>query len=80
MDESSGGRTRRIALVLIVIVVVGAWYFFQRPSVRKAADATVDAFVPGPQNFERGMDHVEEARRLTYVINARQEQALDELE
>ena len=80
MDESSGGRTRRIALVLIVIVVVGAWYFFQRPSVRETAEATVDAFVPGPQELERRMGHIEEARRLTYVINARQEQALDELE
>jgi hypothetical protein len=80
MHEQSDGRKRLIAIVLIVIAVAGVWYFLARSGAREAVDETVDAFVPGPQEFERRMGYVDQARQLTDVINARQAQALDELE
>jgi len=80
MQEESPNRTRLIAFVLISLAVVGGWFFLSRSGARAAVDETVGVFVPGPQEMERRRDAVDEARRLTDKINARQLQALHELE
>ncbi|MHC4828573.1 MAG: hypothetical protein ACYTEY_18630 [Planctomycetota bacterium] len=80
MQEESPNRTRLIAFVLICLTLVGGWFFLSRSGARAAVDETVGVFVPGPQEMERRMDAVDEARRLTDQINLRQLQALDELE
>ena len=80
MDERSEGNGRLIAIVVIVLGIAGVWYFLSHTGTREAVDETVEAFVPGPERIERGMNSIEESRRLTDLINARQAQALDELE
>jgi hypothetical protein len=80
MHEQSKGRGRLIAIVVMLIAVAGVWYFLTHSGAREAIDETVEVFVPGPEGFERRMGYIEESRQLTDLINARQAQALDELE
>ncbi len=80
MDGPSDNKKGLIAFVLIVIAIVGACYFFQRSGAAEAVDETVDAFVPSPERFERRMDAIDDARRVTDLVNARQAQAPNDLE
>ena len=80
MQGERPNRTRLIAIVLILVAVIGGWYFLSGSGARQAVDETAGAFVPGPEEIERRGSHVEEARLLTDAINARQLQALDVLE
>ncbi len=78
MDEPTDGRNRFIAFIVIVATIIGVVYFMRQPSTREAIDETVDAFVPAPEQFERRMGSIDEARRVTDLINARQTRADDE--
>ncbi|MHC4101759.1 MAG: hypothetical protein ACYTFF_19055 [Planctomycetota bacterium] len=80
MHEESEGRGRLIAIVVIMIAVAGVWYVLSHSRAGEAVDETVEVFVPGPAGLERRMGYIEESRQLTDLINARQAQALDELE
>ncbi len=78
MDEPTDGRNRFIAFIVIVATIIGVVYFMRQPSTREAIDEPVDAFIPAPEQFERRMDSIDEARRVTDLINARQTRADDE--
>jgi hypothetical protein len=80
MQEERPNRTRMIAVTLIFVAVIGGWYYLSRSGARQAVDETVGVFVPGPQEMERRRGAVEEARVLTDTINARQLQALADVE
>jgi hypothetical protein len=80
MHEESEGRGRLIAIVVILLAVGAVWYFLSHSGAGEAVDETVEVFVPGRERMQRRMDAVDEARQLTDLINARQAQALDELE
>ena len=74
MDDSSERKGGLIVLVLIGLAVVGAWFILQRSGAQDAVDETVDVFVPDAESFEERTRPIDEARRLTNVINARQTQ------
>ncbi|MHC4220380.1 MAG: hypothetical protein ACYSU7_18215 [Planctomycetota bacterium] len=80
MQEESPNRTRLIAFVLICLAVVGGWFFLSRSGARAAVDETIGVFVPDAEQMDRRKGAVDEARLVTDRINARQLQALDELE
>ena len=72
MDESSSEkRTGLIVLFLIVVVIAGAWFLVQRSGALEAVDETVDVFVPDAAEMERRTSAIDEARRLTEVLNSR---------
>ncbi len=52
MDDRDS-RFRPIAIVIIVVATVVAWFWFTNPEVTQAVDETVDVFVPYVQEFER---------------------------
>lgn len=78
MGERSGNKSGLVLLILISVVIAGAWYFFQRSGAGEATaaaiDETVDVFVPDAQEFERRTRPIDEARRVRDTINARRAQ------
>ncbi|MHC5024255.1 MAG: hypothetical protein ACYTGG_10155 [Planctomycetota bacterium] len=78
MNERSGNKSGLVLLFLTAVVIAGAWFFFQRSGAGEATaaaiDETVDVFVPDAQEFERRTKPIDEARRVTDAINARQAQ------
>ena len=72
MDQSSSEkRTGLIILFLIAVVIAGAWFFVQRSGALEAVDETVDVFVPDAAEMDRRTSAIDEARRLTEVLNSR---------
>lgn len=71
MAESSNGRNRLLAILLIGLTIAGLWSFMRQPSTQAAVDDTLDAFVPGSMPFKRNLDTIEQARQVTDLINAR---------
>ncbi len=72
MNESSNGSKRLIAIILIIITIGGAWYFMRQSGAGAAIDETVDAFVPGPESYQRRLSNIDKAREVTDLINSRQ--------
>ncbi len=71
MDDRDG-RFRPITIVVAVVVAAVAWFWFTRPEVTQAVDATVNVFVPDARTLERRTGAIDEARRLVDELNARQ--------
>ncbi len=72
MNESSNGSKRLIAIILITITIAGAWYVIRQSGTGAAIDETVDAFVPGPETYQRRLSNIDKAREVTDLINSRQ--------
>ncbi len=80
MDDSESRGGGLIVLVLIAAAIVGGVFLWQRSGASEAIDETVDVFVPDREAFHRRTSPIDEARRLTDVINARQTQNIEELD
>ena len=80
MDDSESRGGGLIVLVLIAAAIVGGVVLWQRSGASEAIDETVDVFVPDREEFDRQMSHIDQARRLTDLINARQTQNIEELD
>ena len=71
MDDSGERKPALFVVILLVIAVAGAWWFFQRPATVEAIDETLDVFVPDAEEMERRMDYIDQARQLVDTINSR---------
>ena len=80
MDDSENRGGGLIVLVVIAAAVAGGVFLWQRSGASKAIDETIDVFVPDREEFDRRTSHIDEARRLTDLINARQTQNVEELD
>lgn len=72
MNESSNGGKRLIAIILMTITIGAAWYVMRQSGAVAAIDETVDAFVPGPETYQRRLSNIDKAREVTDLINSRQ--------
>ncbi len=80
MDDSESRGGGLIVLVLIAVAIAGGVFRWQRSGASEAIDETVDVFVPDREEFDRRTSYIDEALRLTDVINARQTQNIEELD
>ncbi len=80
MDDSENRGGGLIVLVVIAAAVAGGVFLWQRSGASEAIDETIDVFVPDREEFDRRTSHIDEARRLTDLINARQTQNVEELD